>query len=285
MRYSPGSICLLVALTVLPYRSLAQTATGGIELTAQIAPTGARPEPVRQFDFYVLTRSYADVVKEVEGQDELPTRDKFISNLKCSPELKEWLKAHDSMDLTSTDLDKQLTVDNIMKVPEFFAAYQRSNSGGVTKGLPQPKYKEADKTANPDKYKKEYDEYMVDTKKFIETHPATVQGIELELTGVNPKTAWDNLHLQHHTKIAQVAPDTAQAKYFVAKMETDLDGHARLMGMPPGNYWVSTLGADATAGDKHFTWDVPFTVETGTATRVMLSNINASNLKPPAATP
>jgi hypothetical protein len=285
MRYFVRSLCLLAAVTAIPFSSLAQTATGGLELTAQIAPTGARPEPVRQFDFYVLTRSYADVVKEVEGQDVLPTREKFIENLKCSPELKTWLKAHDSMDLTSTDLDKQLTVDNIMKVPEFFAAYQRSNSGGVTKGLPQPKYKEAEKTSNPEKYKKEYDEYMAETKKFIESHPATVQGIELELTGVNPKTAWDYLHLQHNSKIAQVAPDTAQTKYLVAKIETDLDGHARLSGMPPGNYWVTTLGADATAGDKHFTWDVPFTVQAGGATRVSLSNINAADLKHATSTP
>src|SRR6476661_5854193 len=44
----------------------AQSANGGIDLTARVAPTGARPEPVRQFTFYVLTKSYADILKDVE---------------------------------------------------------------------------------------------------------------------------------------------------------------------------------------------------------------------------
>ena len=44
----------------------AQSPNGTLDFTARITPTAARPEPVRQFTFYVLTKSYADVVKEVE---------------------------------------------------------------------------------------------------------------------------------------------------------------------------------------------------------------------------
>ena len=169
-----GATFVLVALLA------AQTGTGAIDLYAGITPTAARPEPVRQFAFFVLTRSYASVVKEVEGQDVLPSRDQFIDALKASPELKTWLKAHGVLDLTSTDLDKTLSTDDIMNVPEFFAAYQRSNSGGVTKGIPLPKYRDSDKEANPERYQKQKEEFLAATRKFIETHPSTVQGIELE---------------------------------------------------------------------------------------------------------
>ena len=205
MRHSLRIALTLGALSFFSV-SLAAQGTGAIDLSARITPTGAQPEPVRQFPFFVLTKSYADVVKEVEGQDVLPTRDKFIDNLKVSPELKTWLKAHDLLELTSPDIDKLLTTDDIMKVPEFFDAYERSNSGGVTKGLPVPKYRDSDKQANPDKYQKQKEEYLTATRKFIDANPFTVQGIELELYGVNPGTAWNNLHVEHKRKVAQFAP-------------------------------------------------------------------------------
>ncbi|MGB7439386.1 MAG: hypothetical protein WBR26_16025 [Candidatus Acidiferrum sp.] len=286
MRHSPRILLVLVAVSFLPALLPAQGTTGAIDLSARVTATGAQPEPVRQFPFYVLTRSYADVVKEVEGQDVLPTRDEFIDKLTCSPELKAWLKAHDIVDLTSPDLDKLLTVNDIMKIPEFFAAYERSNSGGVTKGLPLPKYREADKDANPERYQKQKEEFLAATRKFIETHPGTVQGIELELTGVNPKTGWDNLHLTHKSRITQIAPDTAQVKYLAGKAQTDLDGHAIISGLAPGTYWVSTLGADASSGDRRLVWDVPVTVRPGQATHIELTNLNAVDTRRlTAATP
>ncbi len=266
---------VFAALVVIPAALFAQGNTGAIDLFARITPTGARPEPVRQFDFYVLTKSFADIVKEVEGQDVLPTRDEFIDGLKCSPELKTWLKAHDIVDLTSPDNDQLFTTDAIMNVPEFFSAYQRSNAGGVTKGLPQPKYRDSEKESNPDKYQKQKEEYLAATRKFIDAHPITVQGMELELTAVNPKTAWDTLHINHNHKVAQVAPDTAQVKYLAGKGETDLDGRALITGLRPGNYWVSTLGMDAASGDRRLIWDVPVTVLAGPPTHVELTNINA----------
>src|SRR5271163_2830198 len=96
----------------------AQSGTGSIELTARITPTAARPEPVRQFTFYILTRSYTDVAKDVAGQNVLPTREAFIDTLKVSPELKKWLKAHDVLDLTMPELDKSVTPDDVIAVPE-----------------------------------------------------------------------------------------------------------------------------------------------------------------------
>ena len=279
MRHSLRLFAALCLFAFVASALAAQGAPGGIDLAARITPTGARPEPVRQFEFYVLTKSYADILKEVEGEDALPTREQFIDRQKCSPELKAWLKAHSIMDLTSPDIDQLLTPDDIMNVPEFFSAYQRSNSGGVTVGLPEPKYRESDKGSNPEKYQKQKQEYLAATKKFIETHGSTVQGMELELAGVNPKFAWDQLHVDHKRRVAQLAPDTAQVKYLAGKADTDLDGRALITGLPAGNYWVSTLGMDAASGDRRLLWDVPVTVQAGQTSHLELSNLNATDAR------
>jgi hypothetical protein len=279
MRLSSRLFLLAGALLTVAKIAPAQSGTAAIDLTARITPTSARPEPVRQFTFYVLTKSYTDIIKEVEAQDVLPTRDEFIDKLTVSPELKKWMKAHTVMDLTAPELDKVLTPDDIMQVPEFFDAYQRANSGGVTMGLPKPKYREADKTANPEKYQKQHDEFLTSTKKFIEAHPATVQGIELELAGVNPNMQWEKLHADHKKRITQMAPDTAQVKYLAAKADTDLEGHAFVSGLAPGKYWVSSLGMDAASGDRRLLWDVAITLEAGQTARLDLSNVNATDAR------
>lgn len=268
----------LLLLLVTSAAAHAQSGTGTLDITARITPTGARPEPVRQFTFYVLTKSYSEILKEVSSQFPLTGRDEFIANLKISPELKAWMKEHDVIDLTAPDNDKLFTADDIIKVPELFAAYERSNSGGVTHGLPQPKYKDSDKESNPARYEKQKDEYMQATKKFILSHPLTVSGMETELGGVNPKFQWDRALSEHNRKVAQTAPDVAQSKYMAARGETDLDGHLSLGGLKPGMYWVSSLGIDAASGDRHLLWDVAAAVQAGQTTRVELTNVNGSDL-------
>jgi hypothetical protein len=275
MRLNPRPFLVFAALLLFGHACAAQSSTGALDLTARITPTGARPEPVRQLTFYVLTKSYADISAEVDHQDKLPTRDEFISKLKASPELKTWLKDHDVMDLTEPDLDKLVTPDDVITVPEFLAAYQRSNSGGVTTGMPTPKFHEADKEANPDKYEKLKQDYLAAMKKFMQSRPTTMSGIELELGAINPKYAWDKLQMDHKNRVTQISPDIAQSKYLAGKADTDLDGHALVTGLAPGNYWVSTLGMDAASGDRHLRWDVPATVQASQTTRVSLTNVNA----------
>jgi hypothetical protein len=253
----------------------AQSDKGAIELNARITPTAARPEPVRQFTFYLLTRSYEEVVHDIGAQNVLPPRNEFIDTLKISTELKAWLKAHDILDLTMPGLDKAVTADDIISVPEFLLAYQHSNSGGVTNGIPKPKYKDADKVDHPDRYKKDYQDYINALKHFIQAHPETVSGMELELTAINPQTKWARIESDKRNAIQRKAPDVAQTKYLVAKVDTDLEGHAALSGLPPGNFWISTLNLDADAGDARLRWDVPVTIEPGHTTRVDLTNLNA----------
>jgi hypothetical protein len=278
MRNRLSLLIFFCSFLSLGQASFGQGATGTLDLTARIAPTGAHPEPVRQFTFYVLTKSYAEILQEAAEQFPLAGREEFVNELKISPELKAWMKQHSVIDLTAPDMDKLITPDDVMNIPEFFAGYERSNSGGVTAGLPKPKYKEADAEANPTKYFKLKQEYMSATKKFVESHPSTISGMETELGGVNPKYKWDKALQEHNQKIAQLGPELAQTKYMAAKGDTDLDGHLVIRGLPAGSYWVSSLGLDAASGDRRLIWDVPVSVQSGAPTQLVLSNLNGSNL-------
>jgi len=274
-RALPRFISVLSCACFLAPVAWTQSATGSLDLVARITPTAARPEPVRQFTFYVLTKSYAEIVKEVEGENVVPPREKFIEGLKVSPELKEWLKAHEILDLTMPELDRLVTPDDIIHVPEFLLAYQHSNSGGVTTGIPKPRYADADKTAHPDRYNKQLQEYYVALKKFIQNNPSTVSGIELELMGVNPQQKWSQIQADHRRRIQRLGPEFAQTKYLAAKIDTDLDGRVSVSGLAPGDYWVSTLNLDANAGDRRLSWDVPVAIRAGQTTRIELTNLNA----------
>src|SRR5580658_1629172 len=250
MRRATGiSLAMLACMVCFAHAADAQGSAGALDITARIAPTAARPEPVRQFMFYILTKSYADIAKEVEEGDQIPPRDEFIDGLKVSKELKTWLKAHEIMDLTTPELDKLLTPDDIIHIPEFLLAYQHSNSGGVTNGIPKPRYKEADKEDHPERYEKDKQAYYTALKKFIQANPATVSGVELELDAVNPQRKWALLLNNQKKRVQKLAPEVAQTKYMAAKVDTDLDGHAVIRELAPGNYWVSSLNLNANAGD------------------------------------
>jgi hypothetical protein len=180
-------------------------------------------------------------------------------------------------------LDKALTADDVLHVPEFLLAYQRSNSGGVTNGIPKPKYKDADKTDHPEKYEKQKEEYYTALRKFIRLHPETMSGMELEMDAVNPQRKWAKIESDHKKHVQHLAPDVAQTKYLVAKADTDLEGRAGVLGLPPGSYWVSSLNLDANAGDTRVRWDVPVAIQPGQTTRVELNNLNATDARAASA--
>jgi hypothetical protein len=274
-------LLVVAAACVFAIPAPAQTGTGTLDITAQVTSTGGRPEPVRQFTLCLLTKSYEEIKKEVEATDPMPTREEFIDKLKVSDELKAWMKKHDVIDLTQIDFDKLVTPDDIMSVPEFLAAYQRSNSGGVTPGMPQPKFKQVNRDTDPDKYAKMQQEYLTNLKKFMTAHPSTINGMELELGAVSPKLRWDKLQVEHSRKIAQLAPDTAQSKYLAGRADTDLEGRAMIAGLQPGNYWLSSLGVDAASGDRHLHWDVTTKIQAGQTTRLILSNLNGTDANTP----
>jgi len=255
----------------------AQGPNGALDFSAQVTPTAAKAEPVRAFTFYLLTKSYEDIVKELDEHDGPPSREKFIDNLKISPEMREWLHKHDVMDLMLPGTDKLFTPEDVLHVPEFLLAYQRSNSGGVTNGIPVPKYHETDKTENPARYEKQKQEYLTALKHFLTSRPETMTGMELELDGVNPARQWAEAQSAQRRRIQQMAPAEAQTKYLATKVDTDLEGRAHVDGLPPGTYWISSLGLTAAAGDVRLGWDVPVQIAPGRTQRIELTNLNAAD--------
>jgi hypothetical protein len=267
-------VAFLLCVATSPV-SRAQGNTGTLEFTAQVTPTAAKPEPVRDFTFYLLTKSYEEIVKDLDERDGPPSREKFIDQLKISAELREWLHKHEIMDITMPGFDKLVTPDDILHVPEFLLAYQRSNSGGVTNGIPKPRFRDSDKTENPDRYEKQKQEYMTALKKFMQAHPESISGMELELDGVNPARNWAEAQNIHKRRVLQLAPAEAQTKYLAAKVDTDLEGRAHLSAVAPGRYWLSSLGMTAAAGDARLKWDLELKVAAGQTLRIELTNLNA----------
>jgi len=271
-----GFVCISAAAAQADSGGAARAGAGSLEFSARITPTAARAEPVRQFTFYILTKSYTDIVKEAEEKDPVPSRDEFIDGLKFSPELRAWMKAKDTLDLSAPDVDKLISPDDILGVPEFLLAYQRSNSGGVTSGFPKPKYTELDKVKQPEKYKKLREDYLAALMKFLRKHPESTTGMELELEGINPERKWAALQSARDKRVRRAAPELAQLTFLARRVDTDLEGRASVSGLPPGDYWISTLNLEANAGDMHVRWDVPVKIAAGQTARVELSNLNTT---------
>jgi hypothetical protein len=264
------------ALAILLPARLAAQSTGRIEFTARVSPTGGQPEPVRQLTFYLLRKSLEDIRAEALQMAPVPDMDKFIDALAVSPELKEWMKKHHSVQLSGEDFTKSIAPSEIMNVPEFFKAYMSRNAAFKGVGFPEPKFKEKDREANPEKYKQEKDQYLAAIQKFVAAMPESVEGIDIDLNDIDPYSKWDALvHKQRRLQESH-ALELAQERYLVAQSDTDLDGHGSFAGVAPGIYWIGMLGSEAISGDVHLHWDYPVTVRRGETARVQLSNVNAS---------
>ncbi len=146
------------------------SASGMIEFVARAMPTAGRAEPVRQITFYLLKKSFADIRKEAEAAEPKPDLDKFIAGLKVSAELKDWMIQKKTVNLSSPDIVPMLNAEDILKVKEFLDAYLTANAG-MRAGLPRPKYREADRAKNPEKYAKQKEQYHTALRKFIEANP------------------------------------------------------------------------------------------------------------------
>jgi len=139
-----------------------------------------------------------------------------------------------------------------------------SNSGGVSSGIPKPKYADADKTEILRSTKKQVNEYLAALKKFIQAHPETVSGVELELEGVNPQRKWAAIQNERRKRVQRAAPDIAQTKFLAARADTDwtgevrsqasrraITGSARSTWMPPPRHAVALgcAGGDSAGQD------------------------------------
>jgi hypothetical protein len=260
---------------VIPGHVAAQS-TGSIEFSAHVAPTDGQPEPVRQLTFCLIRKSLDDIRQEALQSEPPPDLDKFIDALSFSPLLKAWMKKHRTVDLAGTDFAKNLTADDIVDIPEFYDAYMSRNVGFKGVGFPDPKFKEKDRTANPEKYEQQKKEYKDAIRKFIVGVPESVHGIEADMIDINPATRWLQLESLHRERLEKLTLELAQTRYVVARTDTNLEGKGWFGGVAPGDYWIGMLGAQAVSGDVRIRWDFPVTVRPGEMARVELTNYNAA---------
>jgi hypothetical protein len=273
------------ALTALsPVRAQAQnTDNGSVEFSVRATPSAGLEEPVRGFPFFLLSKSFRDITKEVEAAYPAPDMNAFVDKLEISKELKAWMKKNHWVQLSGEDFIDKLKPPDVMGVPEFYEAYVTRMSGDGTVDFPKPKYKPADRTKDPAKYEKLKAEYTEAVRRFLEQAPDTVEGLDLELDKVDPSAKWNAIEAKRPPEIRRRVLELAQSKYFVASTQTNLDGEGYISRIPPGNYWLSTLDVAADVGDMRPRWDLSLPVHAGEQTRVALSNANA--LPPSVSTP
>jgi hypothetical protein len=249
---------------------------GSIEFVAKATPSSGVEEPVRGFPFYLLSKSFEEIQKEVAAHYPKPDMDAFIDTMAgASKQLRAWMKKNHWVQLDGEEFVKKLEVDDIMNVPEFFDAYVERMSGDQTVNFPTPKYKTEMLKKDPDKYNRLKAEYREDVKQFLIKNPKSTSGMDLNLEDIDPLNKWTQLQAKSEPDIHRRMQELAQSKYLVARTQTDLEGQGSLRRVPPGTYWLSSLEVAASIGDTHLRWDTPVSVRAGQPTYVTLSNVNA----------
>jgi hypothetical protein len=266
----------LALLALVPVARPAAQSPGTIEFTAQVTPSGGRPEPVRQMTFYALRKNLADIRREALRIHPAPDLDSFVDGLSYSAELKAWMKTNRTVQVAGPEFTRNLKPVDIVDVPEFYDAYMARNAGFEGVGFPKPKFREKDRAANPDKYKQQREEFREALRKFVAATPNSVQDIDADLTAINPYEKWARILNEHAGLVEKLTLEMAQTRYLAAQAETNLDGRGSFASLAPGDYWISMLGVPAAAGDVRLHWDLRVTVRPGETTRVDLTNFNAT---------
>ena len=248
--------------------------TGSLEFVARATPSGGLDEPIRGFPFYLLTKSFEEINKEVDASVPKPDMDEFIDKLEVSQELRQWMKKNHWTQLSGGDFIHKLHVDDIMSVPEFNKAYMERNSGDRAVDFPKPKMKPLEKTKDPEKFEKLTKEYTEAVRHYIEQNPQSIDGIDLSLATIDPSAKWNVLQNKRVPEVHREVLDLAQSKYLAARMVTDLQGQASARGIVAGTYWISTLDVAADVGDARPRWDLAVSIRPGETARITLTNAN-----------
>ena len=266
---------MLLSAVLAAAASASRAQDASLEFEVHVTPSGGVEEPVRGFPFYLLSKSFAEILKEADTEDPKPDMDAFIAKLEVSPELKAWMKKNETVSLSGEEFYQKLKIDDILKVPEFLDAYETRSTSVRAIDFPKPKYKPADKTKNPEKYEKLKAEYEGAIRRFYAEHPDSTDGMDIDLEPVDPGKKWSAMVGDRGSDVHREALELAQSKYLVGRAETNLDGKGYLRGIPPGAYWLSTLDVAADVGDIRPRWDYALTLRPGEAKRIALSNANA----------
>lgn len=268
----PLVACCALILAAKPAAAQAES----IHITVRITPSAGLAEPVRGLPLYLLTKSYADIRQEAGAGVPKLDINPYIDSLTVSKELKAWMKQHHSVSLSGEDFIHGLTSNDILGIPEFRNAYLNRNAGDKAGGFPSPKYKESDRTRNPEKYNRAVNDYEAAIRKYLATNPDSKDGMDIELESIDPGHRWQQKVDAREPEIRRLTLDLAQSKYSLAQTVTDDYGHAGFANVSSGTYWLSSLGIDAQVGDTREAWDTPVTVSAGAPTEIVLSNFNAA---------
>jgi hypothetical protein len=274
----PVAILSLLGFAFSPLRASAQSKNGSVEFVARATPSGGLEEPVRGFPFFLLSKSFEEINREVDASLPKPDMDAFIDKLDVSKELKAWMKKNHWLQLSGGDFVEKVKPADVIEVPEFFTAYLHRNSGYAATNFPKSKVKSSDTAKDPAKAAKGLADYKEAVRRYIDQNPDTIDGIDLELAQSDPSSKWNALQAKRGPELHRTALDLAQSKYFVARTETDLHGEGVLSGIQPGSYWLSTLDISADVGDARLRWDTQLNVRPGEEARVALTNVNASQV-------
>jgi hypothetical protein len=269
-----------VVLTALWLAAAPATAqapeAAALEIVVRATPAGGRAEPVRRMTLFLLRTSFDEIREDVVRSQPEPDLDAFIETLEVSPELKAWMQRTRRVELAGPEFVRSLTVNDIMDIPEFFAAYLARNAGDTTVGFPRARFREQDRERNRARYERQRQEYFDRLRKTIESYPHTKDQIEIYLTQIPAGQQWAAQQNEHRRRLRLRALERAQTTELVAQTETDLEGRAAFVHVPAGRYWLSTLENEALVGDARLRWDHPVEVRAGQTTRVELTNLNAA---------
>jgi hypothetical protein len=191
------------------------------------------------------------------------------------------MKKNKRVDLAGPDFPKAITPEDVLGVPEFKAGYMLQNQGDRSVGMPKPKFRDADKDKNPQKYQKEVDDYLVALKKFIAANTDTLATLEIALDKMNPGPRWNKLVVDRTARVHRRWLELAEYQYKAAQCDTDLEGHGRFEGLAAGDYWISSIETQAMSGDARVRWDLRVQVVPGRASTVELSNLNGIEPRTP----
>lgn len=249
--------------------------SGSIAFTARITPSTGVAEPVRGLPFYLLSKGFADIQREADASVPKLDFNRFVDSLTVSKELKTWMKKNHTATITGDDFRKSLKPDEIINIPEFWKAYFDENASGAGSGFPPRKYKESDRTKNPEKYQRAVDEYHAKVRKYLAANPDSKEVMDADLESINPGPRWADMVAARARNVNTMALDLAQSRYAVGQTQTDVNGRGEFNSVAPGTYWITSLEIEAEVGDTQEKWDVAVSVHAGATTQVVLSNFNA----------
>lgn len=253
----------------------AQRSDATLEFTVRAAPTHGRPEKVMRQPFYLLRASLPEIEKIARQQVAPPNLESFVDKLNVSPELKEWMRGHETVSLQGNDFLASLTVDDVMNVPEFRRAYVTRNLIMVGLGFPKRKAKLSDREKNPEKWEKSEKRYWEEVRSYLILHPESKDGMDEHLLDLNAAAAWRVQKKSYQRRVRQKVLQLIHSRYLLAQTETDHEGFARLRGLPPGRYWLTNLWHEVRAGDVHLRWELPVELRPGQTLYLELNNANA----------